>query len=198
MWGDILHCWPLPLSQYSLLSWLLWTPQTLGFPSASKKAFLPPLPRFQMLEEPSIQPGPFSFLYLHSSLDASSIPVALSAIKKLTPKFLFLAQIFPLSSRLTYSTVYCTPPLVRLISISNLKCARLNSVSRPLHLTKSPSYFPVFPNSVIKAGSLPFPSTSHLTQPPSLVDSITICHFSPSPPLPPPKMRSLLSFFSQH
>lgn len=35
-----------------LSSWFSWTPQTLGFPSTLKEASLPPLPRFQMLEQP--------------------------------------------------------------------------------------------------------------------------------------------------
>lgn len=42
---------------FSILSSFLtlWT-QVLGFPSSPKKAFLPPLPTFQILEEPRVQP----------------------------------------------------------------------------------------------------------------------------------------------
>lgn len=60
----------------------LWT-QVLGFPSSPKKAFLLLCLYSKYWKDPEFNHRPFSFLYLHFSLDESSIPMALNAIHKL-------------------------------------------------------------------------------------------------------------------
>lgn len=72
--------------------------------------------------------GPFPFSIYISPWMSSSIPMVSTAINKLAPRSFSLAQIPPLSSRLTYPTVYLTPPFVHLTGIANLKHLRPNSV----------------------------------------------------------------------
>lgn len=131
-----------------LSSWFSWTPQTLGFPSTLKEASLHPLPRFQMLEQPGLNLGPFSFLYRHFSLDELIHSRGLNDINNLPLQFLSLYQSPLLSSRLSCPTVYLAPPLVHLISLSNFKCLKTKLNSQPPPLTKSLGHFLVFPNSV--------------------------------------------------